>query len=640
MSAKPQQDSRKPSSSESPGSNEKPLTESVLLALLMVIVCGVVVAAHWPALSAQAQSFDDHQYLHGNELVQNPSWTSARRFLSEVLAPSTVRGYYQPLTMISLMVDCAIGGGPDNLRAFHLTSLILHVINTALVIVLLYMLFGKVWLAAMAGLLFGVHPLTVETIVCVAERKTVLASFFALWCMIIYVWYSCKNNWKAYAGCVLTYVLALMSKPTTVPLPVLLLLLDFWPLRRGRRVFLEKVPFFVIAGVFAVITVISQSRTAEVAMPGEYSPVRIPLILCHNIIFYLHKITWPARLSAYYPYPSPLSVSNSMVLAGVIGTCILIPALLVSLRWTRALLTGWLFFFVAILPTMGIISFTYSIAADRYAYLPSLGLLLVLAWLMGVLWGRPSGASIRRIAVVAIVLVAGFLESVVTRRYLFGWRDTESHIQYMFTLAPNSTVLHNFLGIVLYRQGKSEQAIVEFSKTLQLDGENRRAHNNLGILLAARGDLDGAITHFIKVTQLDSSNDRAHHNLGQAFYSKGQISNAIKHYRESLRLMPASPATLAGLSWILATSSKEEFRNGAEAVRLAKRACELTNYRNAETLRTLAAAHAETGQFTAAVEAAQKAVDLYLASGDQRRAAHTARMQQLYKAGRPYRANQ
>lgn len=152
--------------------------------------------------------------------------------------------------------------------------------------------------------------------------------------------------------------------------------------------------------------------------------------------------------------------------------------------------------------------------------------------------------------------------------------------------------------------------------------------------------MDGAITHFIKVTQLDSSNDRAHHNLGQAFYSEGQISNAIKHYRESLRLMPASPATLAGLSWILATSSKEEFRNGAEAVRLAKRACELTNYRNAETLRTLAAAHAETGQFTAAVEAAQKAVDLYLASGDQRRAAHTARMQQLYKAGRPYRANQ
>jgi Flp pilus assembly protein TadD len=405
-------------------------------------------------------------------------------------------------------------------------------------------------------------------------------------------------------------------------------------------VFLEKVPLFVIAGIFAVITVISQGRTAEVAMPGEYSPMRIPLVLCHNIIFYLHKVVWPTGLSAYYPYPSPLSISNSMVLAGVIGTCILITALLVSLRWTRALLTGWVFFFVAILPTMGVISFTYSIAADRYAYLPSVGFLVVLAWLTGGLWGRLAAVSLCRIAVMVVVVVAAFSESVVTRRYLSHWQDTESHIQHMFTLAPNSTVLHNFSGIVLHRQGKTEQAINQFYKTLELDADNRRAHNNLGILLAQRGDLDGAITHFLKVTQLDPDNDRAHHNLGQAFYSKGQISSAIKHYRESLRLMPNSPATLAGLSWILATSRQKEFRNGTEALGLAKQACELTDYRNPDTLRTLAAAYAETSQFTEAVEAAQKAVDLYLSSGDQRRAAHTASMQQLYKVGKPYRANQ
>jgi Flp pilus assembly protein TadD len=421
----------------------------------------------------------------------------------------------------------------------------------------------------------------------------------------------------------------------------LLLLFDFWPLRRrGRQVFLEKMPLFVIAGVFAVITVISQGRTAEVAMPGEYSPVRIPLILCHNIIFYLYKIVCPAKLSAYYPYPSPLSISNSMILTGVIGTCILIPALLISLRWTRALLTGWLFFFVAILPTMGIISFTYSIVADKYAYLPSVGLLVMLGWLTGVLWEHFSGASLRRIGVVVIVLAAAFSESVVIRRYLVHWENTESHIRHMFTLAPNSTVLCNFSGIVLYRQGKTEQAINQFYKTLELDADNRRAHNNLGILLAQRGDLDGAIRHFVKVTQLDPGNDRAHHNLGQAFYSKGQIRSATKHYGESLRLTPTSPATLAGLSWVLATTNKDEFRNGAEALRLAKRACELTDYRNPETLRTLAAAYAETGQFMEAVEAAQKAVDLYLASGDQRRAAHTARMLQLYKGGKPYRANQ
>jgi protein O-mannosyl-transferase len=164
--------------------NEEPSRRSVsetrLLAILLVIVCAAVFAVHWSALSAQATSFDDEQYLFKNPLVQNPSWKSAWRFLSEVLSPSTVGGYYQPLTMISLMLDFGFGGRADNLMPFHLTSLCLHTVNTALVIVFLYVLFGDLWPAIIVGLLFGVHPLTVEPIPWISERKTLLASFFAL----------------------------------------------------------------------------------------------------------------------------------------------------------------------------------------------------------------------------------------------------------------------------------------------------------------------------------------------------------------------------------------------------------------------------------------------------------------------------
>ena len=149
-----------------------------LLAALIVLVGQLVMLAHWPSLSAQALMFDDEQYLTDNYLVQTPSWSSAGRFLSEVSKPSTVRGYYQPLTMISLMTDCALGGRNDNLRPFHRTSLSLHVMNTMLVIVLLYLLFDQVWVAAVVGLLFGLHPLTAETIPWVGERKTLLAAFF------------------------------------------------------------------------------------------------------------------------------------------------------------------------------------------------------------------------------------------------------------------------------------------------------------------------------------------------------------------------------------------------------------------------------------------------------------------------------
>jgi hypothetical protein len=207
----------------------------ILLVLLILIVVGATLFAHWPALSAQALTFDDQQYLIENQRVQNPSWTGAWRFLNEVLEPATVRGYYQPLAMISLMLDCTLGGSPDNLRPFHRTSLILHAANTVLVIVLLYMLFGQPWAAAMVGLLFGVHPMTVEPIAWIGDRKTLLAALFALGCLNCYVQFTRTKRWALYALSLALYVLALMSKPTTTLLPVGLLVMDFWPLRRLGR---------------------------------------------------------------------------------------------------------------------------------------------------------------------------------------------------------------------------------------------------------------------------------------------------------------------------------------------------------------------------------------------------------------------
>jgi len=216
---------------------QKSYPQWAILVILSLSVCACVAAAHWPALSAQALSFDDHEYMAENPLVQNPGWSSARRFLTEVLEPSTIGGYYQPLNMISLMLDYALGGRPDNLLPFHRTSLALHMANTALVIVLLYLLFGRAWVAAGVGLLFGLHPMTVETITWVGERKTLLAAFFALWSLIIYVYFTRKGNWKLYFGCMVMYVLALMSKPTSLPLPAAMLLMDYWPLGRGNAAY-------------------------------------------------------------------------------------------------------------------------------------------------------------------------------------------------------------------------------------------------------------------------------------------------------------------------------------------------------------------------------------------------------------------
>ena len=168
---------------------------------IIVAVCVIVLVVHWPALSAKAVSFDDDTYVTNNLLVQNPGWASANRFLTEVFSPSTVGGYYQPLAMISLMFDYAVGGRTDNLMPFHRTSIALHVANTVLIIVLLYLLFGNIWLAAAAGLLFGVHPMTVESIAWVTERKTLLAAFFSFWSLLFYILFTRTAAKKYYAVC-------------------------------------------------------------------------------------------------------------------------------------------------------------------------------------------------------------------------------------------------------------------------------------------------------------------------------------------------------------------------------------------------------------------------------------------------------
>ena len=620
-------------------------SQKILLLGFVLAVCTVVAMTHWPALSAQALSLDDNLYLRESPLIANPSWSSVRQIITEVLEPSTVGGAYAPVTMISQMLDFAMGGREENLRPFHRTSLILHVFNTALVIVFIYQLFGNVWVAAVVGLVFGVHPLTVGRITWLTERKTVLSAFFALWCLVFYVRYAGSRSWWAYGVCFLMYVLSLLSKPTSLPLPAVMLLLDYWPLRRrfGWQLVLEKRLLFAAGTICFAIAYISFKRTASIVAMGEPGVMQIPKIICHNIFFYMYKVFWPVNLSVFYPFPKPFSISNPMILAGVICTCALIPVLLLSCRWTRALLTGWLVFFVAIFPALGVIGFTDAIAADRFVYLPSIGFLLILSWVLSWLWRsaeKCNHLNIWRVAIFAIVLIATVLEIIAARCYLVNWQDSESHHRYICRMAPNTSKIHNFVGVALARKGKDEEAEIHFTEAVRLDPDNVPPHVNLGVMLAKRGDLDGAITHFIKAIQLKPTNDKAHHNLGKVLFLKGDILGAIKHYRESLHLEPDSPETLNGLSWILATSSKHEFRDGEEAVQLAKRACELTGYRNPKVLNTLAAAYAETGNFTEAVKVAEKAINLYLLTGEEKRAKYIVRLQKLYKSGQRYRASQ
>jgi len=590
-------------------------------------VCAVVAAVHWAALGSKALSFDDQQYLIDNSLVQNPGLASSKRFFIEILEPSTIRGYYQPLAMISLMVDYAAGGRDDNLRPFHITSLAFHTANTALVIVLLYMLFGNMWAAAAAGLLFGVHPMTVEPIPWVGERKTLLAAFFALWSLILYVRYSRGGGWKSYAGCFVMYLLALMSKPTSVPLPAVMLLMDYWPLGKfNLKTFLEKTPLFVLGVIFAVITYISQHRTASTVSPIEYGPRHVLLVLCHNIIFYLYKMILPVNLSSHYAFPKPFDLSQPMVLAGVIGTCVLIPLLFISLWWTRAALTGWLLFFVAIFPTMGVVGFTNVIASDKYAYLPAIGLLMVVAAFF--IWvGRSKKIAI---AVAAIVLSLAGAEAFATQRYLVYWRDTISFCEYMLSLTPDAASVHNDLANALSQRGKIEEAVEHYRRAIELRPDDAYAYSNLGACYGNLGRYEEAIDVLNKAIKYDPllanaysnlgyvcgkagldekeleaykaaikvkpTSFEGHYNLGCAYEKQERLAEAIKEYKEALKLRPDSAKAHYNLGIVYFKNERP-----AEAIEAYKRAIEIEpSY--AEAYSNLGGVYGQMGRTTEAIK--------------------------------------
>lgn len=523
-----------------------------MLAILCAVVFSAVIITHWPGLSAKALFFDDDLYLTNNELVQNPGFDSGKRFLCEVFEPSTVYGYYQPLTMISLMFDHAFGGRKDYLMPFHRTSLILHAVNTVIIIYLLYSLFGHVWIAAGIGLLFGLHPMTVETIPWVGERKTLLSAFFALWSLVFYVRYCRTKNFKLYIVCALTYVLAMMAKPISLPLPVLMLLMDYWPLQRlnirplkelNRKPILEKLPLFILAAVFAYITIVSQARTAAITAPTEHGVGRIILTLCHNIIFYPYKMFWPMNMSSYYVFPEPLTLANPMVLAGVFGTGILIALLVISLRWTRGALTGWLIFFVAIFPTMGVVGFTIVIASDKFAYLPSIGIMMILAaflcWLLGRL-SRKNSLRLGRVLIFVTLLLAS-AEAIGTRKGLSHWQDTVSLCRHMISLTPKAGPLHFKLAKALSAEGKTTQASEHYKQAIKLSPREAEIYNCLGHELQLQGKIDKAINIYRQGLMVRPEHFNMRCNLADALKSKGKIDEAISHYRKALEFTARAP---------------------------------------------------------------------------------------------------
>lgn len=513
----------------------------LLLALLCMIVAAATLFAHWPTLSAQAKSFDDEEAIVLNRLIQEPSWNSVGRFFSEITLSSVVRGYYRPLTLTSLMVDWGMGGRPDNFRVFHRTSLALHVGSTVLLILLCYQVFRQPLIAALVGLLFGVHPLAVEPITWVMERKTLLATFFAFACLIAYVRHTRQTGKRWLTASAFLYLLSLLAKPTGTPLPIIMLLMDVWPLNRlNRRAVLEKIPFFALSIVFAVLCMICEQKVNPLTLPAKLSPLHLPLRLCWLIAFYPCKILLPMDLSSVYMLPNPLSLANGWVLLAVATAVLMTAALAVSSRWTPTFWTTAAMFYIGLAPTMGFVGYSWVAASDKYAYLPAVGPMLLLCWLLQRIWQPASGASVhlRRTTIIVALLVCACLFTVGTRKYLWYWQTTDRLSDLHVRLAPNSAEAQYQHGKVLHDKGDLQAAIRSYSRAIELKSYYAEAFNNRGNAYSALGDINRAFSDYNEAIALRPDYAEAFNNRGTTYSDTQAYDRAVLDCSKAIELRP------------------------------------------------------------------------------------------------------
>ncbi|HTK31981.1 MAG TPA: tetratricopeptide repeat protein [Candidatus Saccharimonadaceae bacterium] len=527
---------------------------------------------HAPVLEAQALGFDDAAFLTDNALVRHPSLGSVGRFFGEVLAPSTVRGYYLPLSMTSLMLDVAAGGTPSDLRAFHRTNLALHAVCAMLLAWLVYELFGAALPALIAALLFALHPLSVEPVAWIGERKTLLASALAFASVLAYVRAVRGGSRAARTASIGAFALALLAKPTVVMLPVLLALLDVWPLgRAGRRPGRDQWPYVALALASSALTLISHQRTAGLDRVTGAEALAWPLHVATILALYATKLLHPIDLSSAYALPHPLALSNPSVALSVGFVVVAGVALALSARRGPALIVPIACFVVALAPTLGAFRYSWVGASDKYVYFPALGLVIGIGAGLAALARSPRTSRVARVAVPVGCAVLLALEARATRAAIAPWRDSLTLFRHMEGIAPDSPAVQNQLGVLLERGGDSNEGFRHLARAVRLEPRFGEARYNLGTAWAARGRWPEAIGELREAARRMPDDADVALNLGLALAYGGRVDEAGDWFARAVAIDPGRADAWDQLGRVRMATGRESAATAAfaNAVRLA-----------------------------------------------------------------------
>jgi tetratricopeptide (TPR) repeat protein len=569
---------------------------------LLAIAAGVVIAAatlgvYWPVRDYEFVSFDDPRYVPENPHVLKGLTLEGFKWAFRATRASN----WHPLTWLSLMLDCELSEA--RARTCHTTNMLLHVANALLLFYFLKRTTGSLWPSSLVAALFALHPLHVESVAWVAERRDVLSTFFWLLTMLAYAQYARRPSMWRYGGVLILFSLGLMSKPMVVTLPFALLLLDYWPLRRLElspthktkrqkkraknntdkrksfvRLVAEKLPLFVLSAVSCVITLrVQQATEVSTRILSIHDRLSNAMI---SYVVYLGKMIWPARLAVFYPH------ARTWPGLQVAGAVLLLLALTVLMIWYRRrgyTVVGWLWYMGTLVPVIGLVQVGLQSYADRYTYVPLIGIYVIIAYAAGdLVKNRPY----RKVAaaLTGAVLIAAL--AVCTRTQAGYWRNNIALYEHAIEVTADNHVAHNNLGVVLRDQGRTAEAIEHWEAAVRIwpryidavvnlgaglvdQGRNDEAiryctellakrrgncllHNNLGNALKNVGRIDEAVEHYRMALGFDKNAWQVHYNLGVILATTGKIDEAIKHYRTASKIKPNHPALREGLEAALA----------------------------------------------------------------------------------------
>ena len=509
-----------------------PTADRRTLFIVAAALALLTLAIYAPVRHFDFVTYDDLEFVAENpSIATGLSWQNVRW--------SWANAYHStggPLTWLSHLIDVQLFGLAAG--GHHLTSVLLHAANTVLLFLLLGRMTNQVAASAMVAALFAVHPLHVESVAWISQRKDVLSTLFWLLAMSAYVGYARQPGRRRYAAVTGLFALGLLSKPMVATLPFALLLLDFWPLRRIEpRVFrlrvFEKLPWIVMSAISLFFTALSQERGGSLPGFGQLSLATRLSNAVVSYVMYLIRLVWPANLTPHYPYDLSLSLV-------FVGLCLIVLIGISAAAWRAsrsmpAFGIGWAWYLGTLVPVIGIVQVGAHASADRFTYVPSIGLFVAVVW-TGAAWLRRWRVPRTAVAVLSLAIVAAL--GVAARAQIEIWRNGLTLWQHAVRVSPDDARAHLNLGVTLSRARRFSDAIAAYRDAIRLAPTLAQAHNNLALALAQTGQPSAAMAAAQDAVRLDPDYAAAHANLADLLAAHGVTAEALAHYERAIQLDP------------------------------------------------------------------------------------------------------